>query len=67
VSDRSRLRLIVLQVLAEVNRNLGTTVAVIYHNAAIAGMADRVIKMRSGRITELHRNERRLAPTELQW
>jgi putative ABC transport system ATP-binding protein len=59
--------LIVLQVLAEVNRTLGTTVAVITHNAAIAGMADRVIKMRSGRITELHRNERRLAPTELQW
>ena len=59
--------LIVLQVLAEVNRTLGTTVAVITHNAAIAGMADRVIKMRSGRITELHRNQRRLAPTELEW
>ena len=59
--------LIVLQALAEVNRTLGTTVAVITHNSAIAGMADRVIKMRSGRITELHRNERRLAPTELQW
>jgi putative ABC transport system ATP-binding protein len=59
--------LIVLQVLAEVNRTLGTTVAVITHNAAIAGMADRVIRMRSGRITELHRNPRRLAPTELEW
>jgi len=59
--------LIVLQVLAEVNRTLGTTVAVITHNAAIAGMADRVIRMRSGRITEVHRNQRRLAPTELQW
>jgi len=59
--------LIVLQVLAEVNRKLGTTVAVITHNAAIAGMADRVIKMRSGRITELERNARRLAPTELTW
>jgi putative ABC transport system ATP-binding protein len=59
--------LIVLQVLAEVNRKLGTTVAVITHNAAIAGMADRVIKMRSGRITELERNAHRLAPTELTW
>jgi putative ABC transport system ATP-binding protein len=59
--------LIVLQVLAEVNRKLGTTVAVITHNAAIAGMADRVIRMRSGRITELERNARRLAPTELTW
>jgi putative ABC transport system ATP-binding protein len=59
--------LIVLQVLAEVNRSLGTTVAVITHNAAIAGMADRVIKMRSGKITELHRNTQRMAPTELKW
>jgi putative ABC transport system ATP-binding protein len=59
--------LIVLQVLAEVNRKLGTTVAVITHNAAIAGMADRVIKMRSGRITELERHAHRLAPTELTW
>ena len=59
--------LIVLQALAEVNRTLGTTVAVITHNAAIAGMADRVVRMRSGRITEVKRNERRLTPTELTW
>ena len=48
--------LLVLQVLAEVNRTLGTTVAVITHNAAIGAMADRVIRMRSGRITEMTRN-----------
>jgi len=59
--------LIVLQALAEVNRTLGTTVAVITHNAAIAGMADRVVRMRSGRITEVKRNELRLTPTELTW
>ena len=59
--------LIVLQVLAEVNRTLHTTVAVITHNAAIAGMADRVIRMRSGTITEQQRNAQRLAPTELKW
>jgi putative ABC transport system ATP-binding protein len=59
--------LIVLQALAEVNRTLGATVAVITHNAAIAGMADRVLRMRSGRITEITRNEHRLAPTELTW
>ena len=59
--------LIVLQALAEVNRTLGTTVAVITHNAAIAGMADRVIRMRSGRIVSVERNARRLAPTELTW
>ena len=59
--------LLVLQVLAEVNRTLGTTVAVITHNAAIGGMADRVIKMRSGRITEMTRNAHPVAPTELAW
>ncbi len=59
--------LLVLQVLAEVNRTLGTTVAVITHNAAIGSMADRVIKMRSGRITEMTRNAHPVAPTELAW
>jgi putative ABC transport system ATP-binding protein len=57
----------VLEVLADVNRRLGTTVAVITHNAAIAGMADRVIRMRSGRISEVQVNPRRMAPSELRW
>jgi putative ABC transport system ATP-binding protein len=57
----------VLEVLAQANRELGTTTAVITHNAAIAGMADRVIRMRSGRIVESTHNERRLAPAELSW
>jgi len=57
----------VLEVLASVNRELGTTTAVITHNAAIAGMADRVIRMSSGRIVEVTRNVRRLSPSELSW
>jgi putative ABC transport system ATP-binding protein len=57
----------VLEVLADVNQRLGTTVAVITHNAAIAAMADRVIRMRSGRITEVQSNARRARPSELQW
>ena len=59
--------LMVLQALAEVHRTLGTTVAVITHNAAIAGMADRVVRMRSGGISGVTRNEHPLAPTELTW
>ena len=58
---------IVLEVLARVNVELGTTTAVITHNAAIAGMADRVIRMSSGQIVEVARNARRLAPSELAW
>jgi putative ABC transport system ATP-binding protein len=57
----------VLEVIERANRELGTTTAVITHNAAIAGMADRVIRMRSGRIVEVRANERRLAPAELSW
>jgi len=58
---------LVLQVLEQVNRELGTTVAVITHNAAIAGMGDRVIRMRSGQIVEEQRNAARRAPAELSW
>jgi putative ABC transport system ATP-binding protein len=57
----------VLEVIAQVNRELGTTAAVITHNAAIAAMADRVVHMSSGHITEVTRNERKLSPTELEW
>jgi putative ABC transport system ATP-binding protein len=57
----------VLQALTHVNRTLGTTVAVITHNAAIADMADRVVRMRSGSISGITRNEHPLAPTELTW
>jgi putative ABC transport system ATP-binding protein len=58
---------LVLEVLERVNRELGTTVAVITHNAAIAAMADRVIRISSGRIIEEQRNETRAAPSELVW
>jgi putative ABC transport system ATP-binding protein len=57
----------VLEVLERTNRELGTTTAVITHNASIALMADRVVRMRSGRIVEAHRNERRHSPDEIEW
>ena len=58
---------LVLAVLARVNRELHTTTAVITHNAAVAGMADRVIRMVSGRIVSVVSNETKLSPEELQW
>jgi putative ABC transport system ATP-binding protein len=57
----------VLEVIERVNLELGTTTAVITHNAAIAAMADRVIRMRSGRIFEVTTNARRISPSELSW
>ena len=58
---------LVLEAIARVNRELGTTTAVITHNAAIAAMADRVVRMTSGRITEDKRNAKRASPGELSW
>ena len=58
---------LVLEVIERVNRELGTTTAVITHNAAIAAMADRVITMSDGRIAnELHNQSRKL-PREIEW
>jgi putative ABC transport system ATP-binding protein len=58
---------IVLEVLERINRELGTTTAIITHNAGIGAMADRVIRLRSGQIADIHRNERRARPDELSW
>ena len=58
---------LVLEVLEHINRELGTTTAVITHNAAIAAMADRVIRLGSGQIVETRRNEKKASPSELQW
>ncbi|AFY38383.1 Phosphonate-transporting ATPase [[Leptolyngbya] sp. PCC 7376] len=57
----------VLEVLNHVNREFGTTVAVITHNAGIAAMADRVIHMRSGEIVEIEENTVKKSPAELEW
>src|SRR6476660_1147717 len=53
---------LVLEVLERVNREIGTIVAIITHNAAIAGMADRVVRVSSGVIAEIQRNATRISP-----
>lgn len=58
---------LVLEVIARINQELGTTAVVITHNAAIAGMADRVVKLADGRIASIERPPRRLTPAELSW
>jgi putative ABC transport system ATP-binding protein len=58
---------LVLEALAQVNRELGTTTVVITHNAGIAAMADRVVTMRSGEIVRIEQNDRKVSPGELEW
>lgn len=58
---------VVLAAIARANEQLGTTTVVITHNAAIAGMADRVLRLGGGRIVGEERNPRRLSPEEVRW
>lgn len=58
---------LVLEVIERVNRELGTTTAIITHNAAISAMADRVLSMSDGRISDERRNSRKRPPREIEW
>jgi len=58
---------LVLDALATVNRELGTTTALITHNAVIAAMADRVVTMKDGGIASERRNAQRASPDGLDW
>jgi putative ABC transport system ATP-binding protein len=58
---------VVLDALQRVNQSLGTATVVITHNAAIAGMADRVVRLADGRVAGVDRNTTKAAVSELQW
>jgi putative ABC transport system ATP-binding protein len=58
---------LVLEVIAHINQTLGTTAVVITHNAAIAGMADRVVVLADGRVQRVSTNAKKLRPDELSW
>ncbi len=57
----------VLQAIEQVNRTLGTTTIVITHNAPIADMADRMLRLADGRIVETRVNPRKVAASSLNW
>ncbi len=57
----------VLQAIEQVNRELGTTTIVITHNAPIAAMAHRVLRLADGRIVDEHRNAQPAAAATLSW
>ena len=58
---------LVLEVIARINQELGTTAVVITHNAAIAGMADRVVRLADGRVASIEVPPQRLTPAQLSW
>jgi putative ABC transport system ATP-binding protein len=63
----SETGIIVLEALVNINRELGTTTAIITHNADIASIADRVIHLSNGQISGIERNTTKKEPHELHW
>jgi putative ABC transport system ATP-binding protein len=63
----SETGVVVLDALDRVNREIGTTTAVITHNVVQAGMAERIVHLRDGLITHIEQNAHRKSPRELKW
>ena len=57
----------ILQLMEDVNRTYGCTIIIVTHNAAIARMANRVLRLRDGRIVEDELNDAPVAAAELDW
>ena len=63
----SKTGVMVLKAIAQTNQELGTTTALITHNAAIADMADRVIIIGDGRIQDVRENAHKKRPEDITW
>lgn len=57
----------ILGLLERIKREFGSTVVIVTHNTAIAAMAERVIRMRSGEIVEVIVNDNPLPPERIEW
>ncbi|MDH3362285.1 MAG: ABC transporter ATP-binding protein [Gammaproteobacteria bacterium] len=63
----SETGILVLEAIDQVNRELGTTTAVITHNTVIGSMADRVLHIADGAIAKIEDNAERRSPAEMVW
>lgn len=57
----------VLQILEDMSRRQGATVIIVTHNAAIAPIADRVIRMHDARVQAIEINRKPTPITEIEW
>ena len=57
----------ILKLLSDMSRKNGMTVLIITHNTAIAAMADRVIKLKNGRVVSVEMNENPTSPELIEW
>lgn len=58
---------LVLEAISRINRELGTLIVVITHNSAIAGLADRVVYLSDGQISEVQKNKTKISIDEVRW
>lgn len=63
----SKTGILVLEAINQVNRELGTTTAVITHNTVIGSMADRVLHIADGKVARIDENTERRSAKELAW
>ncbi|MCR5149856.1 MAG: ABC transporter ATP-binding protein, partial [Clostridiales bacterium] len=57
----------VLELLSNLNKENGNTVIIVTHNADIARCADKVIRMKNGKIKDITVNENPVSVREVQW
>lgn len=57
----------ILKLLYDTCKSTGKTVIVITHNKAFCDMADRVIRMKSGKVVDMYKNEHPISPEEIEW
>ena len=62
-----RTGITVLQVLREINRADRLSMLLVTHNEVIGEMADTVVKLRSGQVVEVIRNDSPLSPDQIRW
>jgi putative ABC transport system ATP-binding protein len=58
---------VVLEAIARINADLGTTTILITHNASIASMADVVVRLADGHVVDVTRNTTKRSPRDLEW
>lgn len=58
---------LILELLAKISRERGSTVVIVTHNTAIGAMAHRIVRMSSGKIVEIAENSSPLAPERIVW
>lgn len=63
----SKTGIVVLKALQKVNESLGTATVLITHNVVIGGMADRIINLHDGLISDISINETKIRPDEMKW